>query len=181
MALQCTSRRCSPWPLLDIGPNWAGQNQLFTGTTTLVCLPTTEDPFFRNRRGYCCTNARVERSFMLEGLAGQAASTGPRTGSCCCSCCRSAISVGEARWPDPLELPQCRWSSVVRSPSNCLSAGQLRYTVQVPPDSSSTLSAGASRQLLYTVCRCPQTAPLHCLLVSVWLFYFQSCSQAPGL
>ena len=88
---------------------------------------------------------------MLEGLAGQAASTGPRTGSCCCSCCRSAISVGEARWPDSLELPQCRWSSVVRSPSNCLSAGQLRYTVPVPPDSSSTLSAGASRQLLHTV------------------------------
>ena len=129
-------------------------------------------PSFRNRRGYCCTNARVERSFMLEGLAGQAASTGPRTGSCCCSCCRSAISVGEARWPDPLELPHCRWSSVVRSPSNCLSAGQLRYTVPVPPDSSSTLSAGASRQLLYTVCRCPQTAPLHCLLVSMWLFLF---------
>ena len=40
-------------------------------------------------------------------------------------------------------------------PSDCLSAGQLRYTVPVPPDSSFTLS------------QCLQTAPLHCLLVGV--------------
>ena len=36
-------------------------------------------------------------------------------------------------------------------PSDCLSAGQLSYTVPVSPDNSSTLSAGASRQLRYTV------------------------------
>ena len=79
-------------------------------------------------------------SLMLEGLAGQAASTGRRTGSCCCSCCRSAISVGEARWSGPLELPQC----LQTAPLHCL---------PVPPDSSATLS------------QCLRTAPLHCLLV----------------
>ena len=85
--------------------------------------PRRRIPFFRNRRGYCCTNANVERSFMLEGLAGQAASTGRRTGSCCCSC-KSAISVGEARWSGPLELPQCR-----TAPLHCPSASrQLLYT-----------------------------------------------------
>ena len=68
-------------------------------------------------------------------IPGQAASTGRRTGSCCCSCCRSAISVGEARGSGPLRLPQC-W---------------LCYTALVPPDSSSTLPAGASRHLLYIV------------------------------
>ena len=51
---------------------------------------------------------------MLEGLAGKAASIGQRTGSCCCSCCTSAVSVGEPGG---------------QVPSNCLSAGQLRYTV----------------------------------------------------
>ena len=50
---------------------------------------------------------------MLEGLAGQAASTGPRTGSCCCRC-KSAVS----------------------------SSRQLLYTVPVHPDSSSALSPG---------------------------------------
>ena len=125
-------------PLTSLGHR-AGQNQLFTGTTTLVSLPMTENPFFRNRRGYCCTNACVERSFMLEGLAGQAASTGPRTGSCCCSCCRSAISVGEARWPDSLELPQCR-TAPLHCPSASLTAPL--HCLPVPPDSSSTLSPG---------------------------------------
>ena len=127
--------------------------------------PRRRIPFFGNRRVCRCTNARMERSFMLEGLAGQAASTGSRTGCCCCICCKSAISVGGARWSGPLELPQCRWSSVVRSPrtasvppdsSSTLSAGASRqllylHCLPVPPDSSSTLSAGASRQLLYTV------------------------------
>ena len=32
----------------------------------------------------------MECSLVSEGLAGQAASTGPRTRSCCCSCCKSA-------------------------------------------------------------------------------------------
>ena len=117
---------------------------------------------------------------MLEGLAGQAASTGRRTGSCCCSCCRSAISVGEARWSGPLELPQCLQTAPLHCPS---ASRQLLYTVcrclqiaplhclPVPPDSSSTLSAGASRQLLYTVCRCLQTAPLHCPSASWQLLY----------
>ena len=74
--------------------------------------PRRRIPFFRkNRRGYCCTNARVERSLVLEGLAGQAASAGPRTGSCCCIC-KSAIS----------------------------SSRKLLYTVSVPPDRSPILS-----------------------------------------
>ena len=92
---------------------------------------------------------------MLEGLAGQAASTGRRTGSCCCTCCRSAISVGEAWWSGPLGLPQCR-----TAPLHCLSASrQLFYTVSVPPDSSSTLS------------QCLPTALLNCLSASRQLFY----------
>ena len=66
---------------------------------------------------------------MSESLAVQAASTGRRTGSCCCSCCRSAISVGEARWSGPLEQPQCPPTA----PLHCL---------PVPLDSSSTLSPG---------------------------------------
>ena len=53
-----------------------------------------------------------------------------------CSC-KSAISVGEARWSGPLELPQCRTAPL--------------HSCPVPPDSSCTLSAGASRQLRYTV------------------------------
>ena len=103
---------------------------------------------------------RVERSFMLEGLAGQAASTGRRTGSCCCSCCRSAISVGESRWSGPLGLPQCR-----TAPLHCPSPSrQLFYTVSVPPDSSSTPS------------QCLQTAPLHCLSASRQFLYTVSRS-----
>ena len=81
---------------------------------------------------------------------------------CCCSCCRSAISVGELGG---------------RVPSNCLSARQLRYTVSVPPDSSTTLSpvppdsssslsAGASRQLRYTVSWSVMTFLLPILLAS---------------
>ena len=79
---------------------------------------------------------------MSESLAVEAAGTGRRTGSCCCSC-KSAISVGEARWSGPLELPQCR-----TAPLHCP--------------------------------QCLPTAPLHCLLVGVRLFYFQSCSPAPA-
>ena len=140
--------------------------------------------FFRNRRGYCCTNAHTERSFMLEGLAGQAASAGPRTGSCCCSC-KSAISVGETR---------------------CLSAGQLCYTVPVlpdsfstlfqclqtapllcppvPPDSFSTLYPGASRRLFYTVSVPPDSSstlsPGRCvtLLLPVLLASARFCRGA---
>ena len=150
MAPQCISRRwwCSPWPLLgqvEVRLKWAGWSELGqTSCSTRVpwcwsAYPRQRIPFFWNRRGYCCTNTRMERSFMLEGLAVEAASTGWRTGSCCCSCCRSAISVGEARWSGPLELPQCR-----TAPLHCPSTSQ---------------------QLLSTVCQCLQTAPLHCLLV----------------
>ena len=112
--------------------------------------PRRRIPFFRNRRGYCCTNARVERSFMLAGLAGQAASTGSRIGSCCCICCESAFSVGGARWSGPLELLQCLPTALL----HCTSA---------------------SRQLLYTVCRCLQTAPLHCLSASRQLLSLGRC------
>ena len=151
MAPQCTSCRCSPWPLLYIGLNWAGQNQLFKGTTTLVSLPTMEDPILQEPSRVLLHQCQRGAFIHVGGLDWPGCES--RTGSCCCSC-TSAISVGEARWSGPLELPQCRWNSVVRSPSNCLSARQLRYTVP-----------SASWQLLYTVCRCLQTAPLHCLLV----------------
>ena len=99
------------------------------------------------------------------GLAGQAASAGPMTGSCCCSC-KSDISSSRKLGG--------------QVPSNCLSAPrQLRYTVCGCPQtaplhclSATTETAtlhctSASRQLLCSVCRCPQTAPLHYLLVGM--------------
>ena len=114
-----------------------------------ACLRRRISFFRRNRRVYCCTNACVECSFMLEGLAGQAASIGPRTGSCCCSC-KSAINVGEARWSGPLGLPQCL--RLQTAPLRCISASrQLLYTVSVPPDSSSTLSPGRCVTLLLQI------------------------------
>ena len=76
--------------------------------------------------------------------------------------CKSAISVGEARWSGPLELPQC----LPTAPLHCLS---------VPPDSSSTLSQCLQTAPLHclsvppdsssTLSQCLQTAPLHCLPV----------------
>ena len=60
---------------------------------------------FRNSRGYCCTSAGMERSLLSEGLGGQAASTGPRTGSRCCSCCKSAITVWGPLQLQPREQP----------------------------------------------------------------------------
>ena len=181
MAPQCISRRCwcSPWPLLEHRRKWAVTNQLFTGTTTLVSLPTMEDPFLRSRRGYCCTNASVERSLMLEGLAGQAAGAGPRTGSCCCSC-KSAISVGEARWSGPLQLTQCLPTALLHCPQ-CLQTALLHCSVppdssstlpSVPPDSSSTLpSLSASRQLLYTALSASRQLFYTALSASRQLFY----------
>ena len=115
----------------------SGQSELGRTSCSRVprrwsACPRRRIPLFRNRWGYCCTNARVERSFMSEGLAG--------TRSCCCSCCRSTISVGEA------------WSG--RVPSDSLGAfgsRQLRYTVPVPPDSSSTLSPSQCVTLLLPI------------------------------
>ena len=126
MAPQCISRSCwcSPWPLLghQAEVSWA-EPAAHGYTRRWSACPQQRIPFFpfRNRRGYCCTNARVERSLVSEGLAGQAASL-------------DHVAV------------------VVNQPS-------------VPPDSSSTLS------------QCLPTAPLHCLPVGVWLFYFQSWTQ----
>ena len=63
----------------------------------------------KNSRGYRLLHQRPHHSgtFLMavsEALADQAAtSTGPRTGSCCCSSCKSAISVGEASWSGVLE------------------------------------------------------------------------------
>ena len=139
MAPQCISCRCSSWPLLEIGLNWDGKNQLLKGTTMLVSLPTTEDPILQEP-SRVLLHQRQRGAFLgVESLAVQAASTGWWTGSCCCSCCRSAINVGELGGQVPLY---------------CLSARQLRYT-----------APSASRELLYTVCRCLQTALLHRLLV----------------
>ena len=107
----------------------------------MVSLPTTEDPILQEP-SRVLLHQRPRGAFLHVGGFGWPG-CGPRTGSCCCSCCRSAISVGEARCSGPLELPQCR-----TAPLHCPSA---------------------SRRLLYTVCRCLQTAPLHCLLVGVSL------------
>ena len=84
---------------------------------------------------------------MLEGLAVEATST-----ESCCFSSKSATSVGEARWSGPLELPQC-WTAPPHCPQ-CL------------PDSSSTLSAGASRQLRYTVSWSVMTLLLPILIAS---------------
>ena len=93
------------------------------------------------------TSAWSVNSFMLKGLAGQAASNGRRTGSCCCSC-KSAIPVGEAWWSGTLELSQCL--RLQTAPLNCLSASrQLFYTVSRLVCDSSTSSPARQRQ----VCR----------------------------
>ena len=42
----------------------------------LVSLPTTEDPILQEPSRVLLTNARVERSLVSEGLAGQAAGQG---------------------------------------------------------------------------------------------------------
>ena len=115
---------------------------------TLVSLPMTEDPLFRSHRGYCCTNARVECPSVLEGLADQAAGAGPRTGSCCCSCCRSATSVGEARWSGPPRTASVPNSSAPLS--QCLLTAPL-HCLPVPPDSSATLSLGRCVTLLLPI------------------------------
>ena len=148
MAPLCISRSCwcSPWPLLigTSGRRELGRISCSRPPRRWSACPRRMIPSFRNRRGYCCTNARVERSFVLEGLAGQAASTGRRTGSCCCRC-KSAISVGEAWWSGPLGLPQCQ-----TAPLHCPSASrQLLYTLSrsVPCDSSTSNSA-RQRQVL---------------------------------
>ena len=151
MAPQCTSRSCWCSPCTSL--RTSDRSELGRSGCSRVprrwsACPWRRIPFFpfRNCRGYCCTNAREERSLVSAGLAGQVASTGPRTGSCCCSC-KSAISVGEAWWSGPLGLPQCR-----TTPVHCTSAStQFLYTVSVPPDSSSTLSPGWCVTLLLPV------------------------------
>ena len=150
MAPQCISRSCwcSPWPLLDIGLSEMGRISCSRVPRRWSECPRRRIPFFRNRRGYCCTNAWVERSLVSESLAVQAASTGPRTGSCCCSCCRSAISVGEARWSRPVELPQCR-----TAPLHCPSASrQLLYTVSRLVCDSSTSNPDRSARFVGERC-----------------------------
>ena len=171
MAPQCISCCCwwCPWPLSVIGTS--GRSEL--GRTSCSRVPRR---WQLAHDGGSHSSGTVEGTaaptpawsvpWCLEGLAGQAAGAGPRTGSCCCSC-KSAISVGEAWWSGPLGLPQCL--RLQTAPLHCFSASrQLLYTVSVPPDSSSTLS------------QCLQTS-LHCPPVGVWLFYFQSCSAAPDL
>ena len=118
-------------------------------TATLISLPTTEDPILQEPSRVLLHNARVEHSLVSEGLAGQAASTGRRTGSCCCSCCRSAMSVGEAQWSGPPRTASVPDSSATLS--QCLHTAPL-HCLPVRSDSSSTLSPGW-----------------------LWLFYFQSC------
>ena len=115
----------------------------------LVSLPTTEDPILPvPEPSRVLLHQRPHGVFLGVGKLGcQAASTGRRTGSCCCSCCRSAISVGEAWWSGPLKLPQCQ-----TAPLHCPSASQqLLYTVPVPPDRSSTLFPGWCVTLLLPI------------------------------
>ena len=69
MAPQCISRSCwcSRWPLLDIGPNWAGQNQLLKGTTTLISLPTKGDPILQEP-SRVLLHQRLSGAFLGAGL-----------------------------------------------------------------------------------------------------------------
>ena len=155
MAPQCISCSCwySSWPLLDIGPKWAGQNQLFKGTTMLVSLPTTEDPILQKQSRVllhqCLRGALLDAGGLIGWLGCER-----QTGSCCCSCHRSAISLGEARWSGSPRSESVLDSSATLS--QCLPTAPL-HCLLVPPDSSATLSPGW-----------------------LWLFYFQSCSQVPG-
>ena len=156
MAPQCTSRRCwcSPWPLLghQVEVSWA--EPAVEGHHD-AGQPAPDGGSILQEPSKVLLHQRPHGAFLhVGGLAVEAASTGRRTGSCCCSCCRSAISVGEARWSGPLELPQCR-TAPLHCPQ-CLPTAPL-HCLPVPPDSSATLSPGRS-----------------------WLFYFQSCSQAPA-
>ena len=126
----------------------------------MVSLPTTEDPILQEPSSVLL-HQRSQGAFLHVGGFGWPGCE-PRTGSCCCSCCSSAITVGEARWsgsPRTASVPDSSATLSQRLPTAPL------HCLPVPPDSSATLSAGASRQLLYTVCRCLQTAPLHCLPV----------------
>ena len=147
MALQCIS--CSCWWGPQLLLRTSGESELGRTSCSRVpwcwsACPWQRIPFFRNRPGYCCTNAHVECSFMLEGLAGQAVSTGWRTGACCCSC-KSAISVGKAWWSGPLELPQC----LLTVPLHCPNASQqLLYTVSWSVCDSSTFNPAHQCQAL---------------------------------
>ena len=156
MAPQCNSRRCwySPWPLLGHQAELSWAEPAVQGT--LVSLPTTEDPILQEPSRALLHQCSHGAFLGVGGLGWPGWSTGRRTGSCCCSC-KSAISVGEARWSGP-------------------------HRTDSVPDSSATLHVpSAPRQLLYAACpQCPQTAPLHCLPVGVWFFYFQSWSPAPA-
>ena len=140
MEPQCISRSCwcSSWPLLDIGPKWAGKNQLFTGTTTLVSLPTMVDPILQEP-SRVLLHQRPRGALILHVGGLGCRGCGPRTGSCCCSCCRSAISAGEARWSGPPRTASVPDSSTTLS--QCLPTAPL-HCLPVPPDSSATLSPG---------------------------------------
>jgi len=97
--------------------------------------------------GTAAHNARVERSLVSGSLAVEAASTGRKTGSCCCSC-KSAISVGEVRWSGPHRTASVPDSSATLS--QCLLTAPL-CCLPVSPDSSATLSPGRCVTLLLPI------------------------------
>ena len=161
--------------------------------------PRRRNPFFRNRQGYCCTNARVPSDCLsLPNSSATLSQCLPTAPLHCLSASRQLRYTVPVPPDSSATLSQC----LPTAPLHCPSASrQLRYTVPVPPDSSSTLSQclptaplhcpSASRQLRYTVpvppdssatlSQCLPTAPLHCLPVDVRLFYFPILLAAPGL
>ena len=59
------------------------------------------------------------------------------------------LNAGQLRYTVP--VPPDSSSALGQVPSDFLNAGQLRYTVPVPPDSSSALSPGRCATLLLTI------------------------------
>ena len=61
---------CSPWPVLDIGPKWAGQNQLLTGTTTLVNEPAHDGGSILQEPSRVLLHQRPRGAFLCIGGLG---------------------------------------------------------------------------------------------------------------
>ena len=112
----------------------------------MVSLPTTGDPILQEP-SRVLLHQRPHGAFLHVGGFGWPG-CGPRTGSCCCSCCSSAISVGEYRWSGPPRTASVPDSSATLS--QCLLTAPL-HCLPVPPDSSATLSLGRCVTLLLPI------------------------------
>ena len=140
MAPPCISRsfRCSSWPLLGHQAEVNSAEPAATAGYHDGGQPAHDRRrisfFKRNRRGYCCTNARVERS-LVSGRVGWP------------GCERRAQGL------DPVAVVVNQTSV----PPESLVVTSPRTAPSVPPD---TVSAPPLRQLLYTVSRQPHCLPV---------------------